>query len=154
MIPGSDVEPCVWSVVEVDVAILCACLPTFRPLFDPKVRRSSKRGVQSVELATDDSFTPPNRRSGYENVEAGANNNRFLDLVRRNWAAVPSLRSSREWRTPSRAGYGVQRGSADGAKVFNSAVAEWRHEGDERKAGGDAAPKARNIPEVAAFEKG
>ena len=61
-----------WSVVEVDVAIVCACLPTFRPLFDPKVRRRNKKG-QSIQLATDDSFGPPHRKSGYENVEGQAN---------------------------------------------------------------------------------
>ena len=74
--PGSDVEPCVWSVVEVDVAIVCACLPTFRPLFDPRVRASSKR-AQSIELAIDASKAPLNRRSGYENMEGEANS-KFL----------------------------------------------------------------------------
>lgn len=74
--PGSDVEPCVWSVVEVDVAIVCACLPTFRPLFDPRVRASSKR-VQSIELAIDASKAPSNRRSGYENMEGEADS-KFL----------------------------------------------------------------------------
>ena len=60
-----------------------------------------------------------------------------------------------EWRTPSRADHGVQRGSAaDGAKVPTLAVAEWQ-EGDERKAGVETVPTAaRNCSEAAAFEKG
>ena len=133
---GSDVKPCVWSVVEVDVAIVCACLPTFRPLFDRKVRRSNKRG-QSVELATDHSFAPPNRRSGYENVEAEAKN-QFLDLVRKNWAAVPSVRNSLEWRASSRVDRGMEGKSAGGAKDRSLVVEEW-HTGqgvDERNDSG------------------
>ena len=117
---GSDVEPCVWSVVEVDVAIICACLPTFRPLFDRKVRGSSKR-LHNLELATDHSFSPFNRRSGYGNVEGEANN-KFVDLVHKNWAAIPSARNYLEWRTSSRASYGTEAKSTDGAKVPPLAV--------------------------------
>lgn len=103
----SDVEPCVWSVVEVDVAIVCACLPTFRPLFDPKVRRSNKRG-QSIQLATDDSFAPPHRKSRYENVEGEADN-KFMDTERKNLAVVPYLRKSLELKTsPGKSGFEVE----------------------------------------------
>ena len=31
--PWSDVDACVWSVVEVCVGILSACMPSYRPLF-------------------------------------------------------------------------------------------------------------------------
>lgn len=31
--PWSDVDPCVWSAVEVCVGIVSACLPTLRPLW-------------------------------------------------------------------------------------------------------------------------
>lgn len=31
--PWSDVDACIWSVVEVCVGIVGACLPTYRPLF-------------------------------------------------------------------------------------------------------------------------
>lgn len=146
----SDVEPCVWSVVEVDVAIVCACLPTFRPLFDRKVRRSNKRG-RSVELAVDHSFAPPTRRSGYKNVEGEANG-KFMDLVRKNWAAVPSVHNSLEWKTSFRADYGMEGRSAEVAKVPSLEIAEWQveHEGDKKKAGGDTISKARNSSEVAA----
>ena len=99
-----------------DVAIICACLPTFRPLFDPKVRRSSKRG-QSIQLVTDDSFAPPHRKSGYENVEGEADN-KFMDMVHKNWAAVPSLRKSLELKpSSSRSDFGVEERSANGDNV-------------------------------------
>lgn len=121
--PGSDVEPCVWSVVEVDVAIVCACLPTFRPLFDPRVRASSKR-AQSVERATEASNAPSKHRSGYENVEGEANS-KFLDLVRKNWPGVPSARSSLERMTPSPVEYGMEGRGADEVKVPSSVVGGW-----------------------------
>ena len=35
---GSDVDACVWSVAEVCVGIVGACLPTLRPLFTRKER--------------------------------------------------------------------------------------------------------------------
>ena len=74
------------------MAIICACLPTFRPLFDRRVRRSSTRG-QSVELAAHGSLELSNRKSGYVHMEGKAND-KFLDLVSKNWAAVPSARNS------------------------------------------------------------
>lgn len=73
-----------------DFLNLYACLPTFRPLFDRKVRRSSNRG-QSVELAANGSLALSSRRSGYEHVEGKANDN-FLDLGRKNLTALPSAR--------------------------------------------------------------
>lgn len=42
-VPGSDVEPCVWAVVEACVAIFCACLPTFPALFRIKSVRDYRR---------------------------------------------------------------------------------------------------------------
>ena len=105
-----------WSVVEVDVAIVCACLPTFRPLFDPKVRRSNKRD-QSIQLTTDGSFALPHRKSGYENVEGEANN-KFMDTMRKNWAAVPSLRKSLELKTsPIKSDFKVEERSTNGDNV-------------------------------------
>lgn len=38
-----------WLVVEVCVAIVYACLPIYRPLFDPKVRRN-KNQTSVVEV--------------------------------------------------------------------------------------------------------
>ena len=41
---GSDVKPCVWAVVEVCLAILGACLPTYPALFGWKSVRNQQRG--------------------------------------------------------------------------------------------------------------
>ena len=114
--PGSDVEPCVWSVVEVDVAIVCACLPTFRPLFDPRVRASSKR-AQTIELATDASKAPSNRRSGYENMEGEANS-KFLTgyPLRSQFSRTDDL---------FQVEYGMQGKGADKVEVHSSVVGGW-----------------------------
>ena len=45
--PWTDVEPAIWSIVEVCVGILCACLPTFRPLF-VSAFQSRQRGHRST----------------------------------------------------------------------------------------------------------
>lgn len=139
--------------MEVDVAILCACLPTFRPLFDRKFRRSSNRG-QSVELAADGSLAPSNRRSGYEPVEGKAND-KFLDLVRKNWSAIPSARNALDYRNFSRVECDVEQRSANGAKGPSMAVGEWQveHEDVERKASEGTTSKACNDSEVATFAK-
>ena len=84
------------------------------PLFYPKVRRSNKRG-QSIRLATDDPFAPPQRSYGYENVE-GVANNKFMDTVRKTWAAVPSLRKSLEV-SPSKSDFAVEERNANGDDV-------------------------------------
>ena len=126
---GSDVEPCVWSVVEVDVAIVCACLPTFRPLFDPKVRASSKR-AQNIEPAIDASKAPLNRRSGYENMEGEANS-KFLARypLRAQFSETDDL-----WReeAPTRPKCLLQ--SSDGRELKGN--------GDERRASEDSSSNA------------
>ena len=135
-------------MVEVDVAIVCACLPTFRPLFDRRVRRVNK-SAQNVEMALNDSFASSNRKSGYDHVEEGragvATNGKFLDVVRKNWATIPSVRSSVEWRTSSQGKPNVRVKSADEAKFPSSIVREWHaeNEHDGRNASGDTIiPKA------------
>ena len=42
-ISGSDVQPCVWAIVESCTAIFCACLPTFPALFHMKTVREIQR---------------------------------------------------------------------------------------------------------------
>ncbi len=75
-------------------------------------------------MATDDSFASRNPKSGYENVE-GEGNNRFLELVRKNWAVVPSGRGSWEWKTTtSRMESAVEGKIAHGAKGPSLAVEE------------------------------
>lgn len=88
-------------------------------------------------------------------MEGEANNN-IVDMVRKNWAAVPSLRNSLERKTSSRVDYGVERRSAHGAKVPSLAVEKLQteHEGDKWKVSGDTISKARDSSEVAGFEKG
>ena len=110
------------------MAIICACLPTFRPLFDRKVRRSSTRG-QSVELALNSSLAPSNSRFRYENIE-GKTNDKFLDLVRKIWTAVPSARNSPEWRVSSRVECDVEGRNVERAKSSSVAVEEWHPKHD------------------------
>lgn len=69
MVPGSDVEPCVWPVVEVDVAIVYACLPTIRPLLDQKVWGNKS---QSIEFQSIDPMQKPSLCQ--ENCQLGSFN--------------------------------------------------------------------------------
>ena len=78
-------------------------------------------------------------------MEAEAKN-KFLDLVRKNWAAVPSVRNSLEWRVSSRADCGMEGKRAGGVKDRSLAVEEWH-------AGHGVDSKARNNAEEATFEK-
>jgi len=45
---GSDVDSCVWSVAEVCVGIVGACLPTLRPLFNRSGRSYPDRSLKDV----------------------------------------------------------------------------------------------------------
>lgn len=40
--PWADVDPAIWSIVEVSVGILCACLPTLRPLANNVLKGSTR----------------------------------------------------------------------------------------------------------------
>ncbi len=57
----SDVEPCVWAIVESCVAIFCACLPTF-PALIKSIRDSRRRDGDPKSLS---SLTSDSGRSGY-----------------------------------------------------------------------------------------
>ncbi len=99
-------------------------------------------------MATDDSFASRNRKYGYENVE-GDGNNRFLELVRKNWAVVPSGRGSLEWKTTttSRVESAVEGKSAHGPKGPSLAVEERQvdeEDGKRKVVGDDAISKARD----------
>lgn len=59
--PDSDVEPCVWAIVESCVAIFCACLPTF-PALIKSIRDSKRRGGDPKSLT---SLTSDDGPSGY-----------------------------------------------------------------------------------------
>ena len=102
-----------WSVVEVCVAIVCACLPTYRPLFDPKVRRNKNQTSvvevvdtgrrpfsmekpfgkgnhciesKDVELLHYPSLTIDERQILNESAQADPRND-FLTVVHGNWHA-------------------------------------------------------------------
>lgn len=58
-----------------------------------------------------------------------------MDLVRKNWPTVPSVRNSLEWRTSSRVDDVMDGRSADMAIASSLAVGEWytEQDGEERK---------------------
>ena len=60
---GSDVQPCVWAIVESGVAIFCACLPTFPALFHIKSIREKQR--PSSDPRSIPSLGHSERRSGH-----------------------------------------------------------------------------------------
>lgn len=64
---GTDTDACVWSEVEVCVGIICACLPTFRALFNRSLHkwRGSARS-DCIDLAHRPSATPDVNRVAFE----------------------------------------------------------------------------------------
>ena len=47
-IPGSDVPVNIWTMVELNIGILSACLPTYRPLFTRRGRNGSRKTDSSA----------------------------------------------------------------------------------------------------------
>lgn len=97
-LPGSDVKPCVWAVVEVCLGILGACLPTFPALFRCKsVRNNRKTSAVSLSRSNDSYqypvLTPDERRIGFTS-EAGNAHNEFLRMA--DWADVPRAVDKRD----------------------------------------------------------
>ena len=68
-LPGSDVDACVWGIVEVCLAILSACTPTFPALFRwRKVRRNSRPVAGDVKRSNSGGYpvsAPDERRLGF-----------------------------------------------------------------------------------------
>ena len=66
-LPGSDVDACVWGIVEVCLAILSACTPTFPALFRwRKVRRNSRPAAGDVKRTGSYPISAPDdRRLGF-----------------------------------------------------------------------------------------
>lgn len=66
---GSDVDACVWGVVEVCLAILSACTPTFPALFRWRsLRRNSRPREEDPKrsgLVGYPALVPDERRSGF-----------------------------------------------------------------------------------------
>ena len=75
---GSDVQPCVWAIVESCVAIFCACLPTFPALFHMKSVRENQR--PSSDPKTISSLVQINRPSVYRN-NAADSHREFLGMT-------------------------------------------------------------------------
>lgn len=91
MLPGSDVKPCVWAVVEVCLGILGACLPTFPALFRWKSVRDNRRpsGVTYSKSADSSQFpvlTADERRPRFRSGVGNAHKE-FLKMI--DWAHVP-----------------------------------------------------------------
>lgn len=67
--PWSDVDACVWGIVEVCLAILSACTPTYPALFRwRKVRRNSRPVAGDVKRSDSAGYrasTPDERRFGF-----------------------------------------------------------------------------------------
>ena len=86
---GTDVDPCVWSMVEVCVAIVCACLPTFKVLFNRLIRpkRVSTSTAYIVDMPRYPALTTDEHRSDYRSKESESQ----VAIVKRvhdNWVQV------------------------------------------------------------------
>ncbi len=99
MCVGYSVNAAIWTVVEVDLGILCACLPVMRPLFLSLVcdtrrrtvlKRSTNRSSNTVSWPTKP------RMDGFPHPEAG---NPYANLVN------PS-RGGVTWTTITAEGHG------------------------------------------------
>jgi len=44
---GVSVEPLIWSIVEVDLGVICACIPTLKPLFSKNGKNASTKATAS-----------------------------------------------------------------------------------------------------------
>ena len=89
-LPGSDVKPCVWAVVEVCLALLGACLPTFPGLFrwksvQPRRGPSAMSHSKSADWSQYPVLEPDERRSGFRSGVGNAHAE-FLKMI--DWADV------------------------------------------------------------------
>lgn len=85
----SDVEPCVWAVVESCVAIFCACLPTFPALLHIRSIRASQK--PSDDPRSLPSLASDSRRSGY----SGSAGSACKELSRKgDWTELPPIERS------------------------------------------------------------
>lgn len=78
-------------MVEVCVAIVCACLPTLRPLFNKSFHSRKleySAGTNNVDLARWPSVMLNDRRVGYVNGHENASGDSFKTL-RNHWAEAP-----------------------------------------------------------------
>ncbi|KAK3176963.1 hypothetical protein OEA41_008289 [Lepraria neglecta] len=94
--PGwTDTDACIWSMVEVCVAIVCACLPTLKVLLNwilhGKWADSATPDITSIRLPRYPSLTPDERRPGYKSKDCDAQLD-FMKVAGSDWAHVPPSR--------------------------------------------------------------
>ena len=93
--PYSDVDACVWSVVEVCMGILGASLPTYRPLFLRIVgRESASSGLSSKNIRG--SIWSSNKKVAPDAVEGEDSVQLRTTVAAVKSGAISSERSSRE----------------------------------------------------------
>lgn len=82
-------------MVEVCVAIVCACLPTLKVILNwilhGKRVASTGPDVTSTSLAHYPPLTPDDRRPGYKSKDSDVQLD-FVKVTRSNWAHVPPSR--------------------------------------------------------------
>ena len=92
---GTDTDACIWSMVEVCVAIVCACLPTLKVLLNwilhGKRADSAAPDIISTSLARYPSLTLDERRLGYKSKDCDAQLD-FMKVAGSDWAHVPPSR--------------------------------------------------------------
>ena len=77
-------------MVEVCVAIVCACLPTCRVLFSKLMLRKWLGSTPYlVDMPHYPSLTADERRPGFRSKDSGAQVE-YVNVVRDNWAQVPA----------------------------------------------------------------
>ncbi|KAK0511558.1 hypothetical protein JMJ35_006131 [Cladonia borealis] len=89
--PGwTDVDPCVWSLVEVCVAIVCACLPTFRVLFNRLIlQKRVGSSAYLVDMPRYPSSTTNERQADFRSKDSAAQVE-VANVVPNNWVQVPA----------------------------------------------------------------
>lgn len=88
---GTDVDPCVWSLVEVCVAIVCACLPTFRVLFNKLIlQKRVGSSTYLVDMPRYPSPTTNERQAGFRDKHSGAQDE-VANVIPDNWVQVENV---------------------------------------------------------------
>lgn len=93
----------------VDGAIVCACLPTFRPLFDGKVRGKRRGSVESqiIDLMQDPSLSQKDSPSQHGNG-GHAVGNRLLNPLHKTWAKKPLSQPFNKWVLSNMTSRGIE----------------------------------------------
>lgn len=65
------VNPLLWSLIEVDLGIMCACIPTVKPLFTRKGTKISSKMSQSRDRFQDGNRGHPSPGKSYSGKNKG-----------------------------------------------------------------------------------